>query len=128
MNPLSELVTGGWILRDWLGKKGIPVAKELAESRAMICVSCPKNVEPNWWDRVLNRIALMIRHQLELKHEMGLWVSKEGDINMCQACGCCLRLKVHVPLEHIKDHTSDEVLRAMPDFCWIRKELDSEIR
>lgn len=122
MNPVSELVTGGWILRDWLGKGGKPVVSELAELRSLVCATCPQNVEPNWWERVLNKIALMIRRQLELKHRMGLWVSKEADIHMCRSCGCCLRLKVHVPLEHIKDHTNDEVMKSFDERCWIRKE------
>lgn len=119
------------ILKDWLGDGGEPVSSSVAEKRSMACVMgnggthCPKNVEPNWWERVKNKIALAIREQLAVKHQLGLFVSKENEIHMCRICGCCLKLKVWTPIEYVKKHLTDEEIKDLPHWCWMKTEIDS---
>lgn len=118
-------------LKDWLGDGGIPVSSRLAEQRANACVfgnggtHCPKNVEPNWWDRHKNRIALAIREQLAVKHQLGMFVSKESEIGMCRQCGCCLKLKVWTPIGYVKEHLTDDEVETLPSFCWMKTEIES---
>jgi hypothetical protein len=132
MNPLDEIakdISGVAALTDWLGENGSPVDPMVASFRAQRCLianggqPCPKNVEPNWWDRVKHKIADWIRAELELKHRMALHVESEDKLHMCQVCGCCLQLKVWTPIKHIRDHTPAEKISQFPEYCWIKREL-----
>lgn len=124
-----SVFSGIALINDWLGDSGRPVAPIVANFRAQRCLHgnngepCPNNVEPNWWDRIKSTIAETIRMQLEIKHRLNLTVDEETDLNMCSACGCCLKLKVWTPIDHIKEHTDQKTLDKMPNFCWIKKEL-----
>ena len=132
MNPLIEVkndISGAAALADWLGDNGSPVSRIVAEYRSNRCTAgaqgspCPLNVEPNWWDKVKGVIADWIRAELEIKHRMQLKVTEEEHLNMCKACGCCLRLKVWVPREHLKHHITKKQLAQAPEYCWMKKEI-----
>lgn len=132
MNPIKELkqdATGAVILADWLGEGGHPVDHEISDRRSESCLMsdnskpCPHNTAPEWWEKPKDAIALMIRKQLAIKHRMDLYGLYEGALHMCDLCGCCLKLKIHVPIEHIRNHTDLETLAKYPDYCWIKKEL-----
>jgi hypothetical protein len=132
MNLIDEFkndVAGLSLLKDWLGEGGNPVSQSVADRRAISCRlgwgggTCPRNKEPNWWERIKSAIADTIISQLEIKQKLNLHASGEYELDMCAACGCCLKLKVWTPLEHIQAHTTREQLAKMTDFCWIKKEL-----
>lgn len=122
---------GAALLVDWIGAGGHVVTQLKAEHRGFTCTQgdngkpCPLNKEPNWWERVKSVIADTIRRQLEIKEKVQLRVACEDDLNMCAACGCCLRLKVWTPTEHIKAHVDLVRLQKAPSWCWILKELRS---
>jgi hypothetical protein len=40
-------------------------------------------------------------------------------LNICQACLCPLKLKVHVPLDLIRKHLSPQAKSALDTHCWI---------
>lgn len=111
------------LLKDWLGEGLTPVDQALAEQRAQVCRSCRENVEPGWWDRVKLAVAEIIRKEIEIKRKMGVRVEDEETLAMCSVCGCCLILKIHVPLHHIKAHTPEDTMAKFPPWCWIKKEL-----
>jgi len=118
-------------LKDWLGDEGKPVPTLHAAERAVICVSgnngkpCPMNCEPRWWERWIKEpIAQAIKEQLEVKHQMRIGVIVEDELNMCKACGCCLKLKVHTPIQYIKSHLTADQIAKMPTYCWQRKEIE----
>ncbi len=122
-------VTGAALLADWLGSGGKPVSQIVAEHRAHICTHgdggypCGKNVAPNWWDKVKHAIADAIKAELEVKNKLSLKVSSEESVNICSCCGCCLRLAVWVPIERLKEHTTQKQLDCMPVWCWKRREI-----
>lgn len=130
IESLKQTATGIAILKDWLGDGGIPVALEVAERRANVCTAgnngqpCPMNVEPRWWEKSKLGVAEVIRNHLEVKNEMNLRVSSEDSLHMCRACGCALPLKVHVPIEHIKEHSNPEANQRFVPYCWITKEIE----
>ena len=114
------------LLKDWLGDGGKAVDNELAQLRSHACISCPQNVAPNWWNLVQNaknKIAQTIRQQLEIKNEMLMRVPFEKELHVCRVCGCALPLKIHVPIEHVKEHLKDGELEKFPSHCWIPREL-----
>ncbi len=125
MSLLGKLLLdakGVALLKDWLGEGGEPVPRTQASDRAWICDTCPNNQFPNWWEKVKEAVAAVIRRQLEIKHEAGLRVEAEDRLHLCKQCGCCLKLKVHVPINHIMAHTNKETFYLFPDWCWIVKE------
>lgn len=131
MNVLTQLIhelrqtaNGAAVLNDWLGEGGMPVPLPQAEARAFICKGCPLNVSPNWWHKFFtDPIARTIRKTITLKNQIGVLVSCEQDMAMCKACGCATRLKVHVPIQHIKAHHKPEY--SYDARCWVLSEMES---
>lgn len=122
---LKKDATGAAILKDWLGGGGQTVSQVEAEARAAICLHCPEHKGGNWWStHFRSPIAKAITRQLEIKHKAGLRLSCEWHLFMCARCGCCLRLKAWVPIEHIAAHTDPEQLKLYPEFCWIRNSIE----
>lgn len=110
-------------LTEWLGKGGRPVPRMTAELRGLCCSTCPENREALWWERMYkDPIAAVIRKHLEFKHGLGLKVSMEQDLKMCRVCGCCARLKVWVPKEHLQASLTPAELSKFPAWCWITRE------
>lgn len=108
------------VLTSWLGSGGKTIFKDEAELRAKICESCPLNVAPKWWEKITkDPIAEGMRMTLELKHGMNLSVSNEDSLGVCKVCGCCLPLKIWVPIEHIRNQVGN--LHDAPDFCWMKQ-------
>lgn len=108
------------LLSDWLGDGGEPVHQGIAEQRALVCIQCPNNTAPDWWDIVKNTIADWIRNELELKSKLKMSTTNDEKIHMCKMCGCCLKLKVWTPLDYIKKHVAPEKLSEAPQFCWMK--------
>lgn len=114
--------TGASTLADWLGDGGIPVAPELAESRAAICVKCPKHKAGDFLSLFTGPVANLIRRQLDERREMKLSTSHDDTLSFCDACGCPLKLKVHVPLSYIKKHIQQPEFSQLDPNCWIIRE------
>lgn len=136
MSLLTELANdarGLLLLKDWLGDGGAPVAQEKSNHRASICCGgnmgtpCPNNVEPNWWNKVKSAIADAICDELSLKHRFSIKTPYDDSLHMCKSCGCCLKLKVHTPIEHIKAHTPEAAMDGMPPYCWIKREISGSV-
>lgn len=108
--------------KDWLGEGGKPVSKFQATERAFICSICPENQYPKWWEHSKQAIATMMRKHLEYKNQASISTERDADLHMCKVCGCCLPLKVHVPMKHIMAHTDAETLARFPENCWIARE------
>lgn len=121
---LNQLADGARIGAEWFGDGGQPVQLSLAMHRAEVCMLCVENRAPGWWDKHFkDPIAQTIREHLAAKNQVGLSVPQEDRLHMCRACGCCLKLKVHVPIKHIKAHFKPENHHKYPAFCWIINEM-----
>lgn len=104
-------------IKEWLGESGRPVASDVSQSRADMCLDCKFNVKHPPSEIVG---AAVIAH-LEAKHRMKLSVQGEELLHTCGLCRCHLPLKVHVPIIHIRRHTRQTVLdaiRAGKKECW----------
>ncbi len=123
ISEFRQTANGAEIIDDWLGAGGMPVPLPHAEARAFLCKTCPMNVSPNWWHIFFtNPIARAIRRTIEIKNQIGLSVSCESDLAMCRGCGCTTKLKIHVPIEHIKAHHKPE--HKYDPRCWVTKEME----
>lgn len=109
--------------RDWLGEGGLPVEPIHSQSRANVCVTCPKNVEKPLQEIFSAPFALEVKNQIEYKNHLEISVFGENSLHICDVCDCVLKLKVHVPIKFVAQNTTQEVLDAMPDFCWVKQEI-----
>lgn len=134
MNILDEIkkeVAGAALLKDWLGDGLRHVSQEQADHRSIACVrgadgnGCPHNRSAKWWEVHKQAAAGIIKSQMELKARMKISTPLEEHLCMCDVCGCALPLKVHVPTDHIRNHTTPEMLANYPPYCWQRIELES---
>lgn len=115
---IKRAAQGTAVVLDWLTSGGAPVTQALAEKRAAVCVSCPKNVEGSWYTVAP---AQLIRETLEARKDINLATSHDAALKSCDVCKCLMPLKVWVPLHHIVDHTPPLILAEFPAHCWIAK-------
>lgn len=102
------------------GKK--PVEEPVAEQRAAICVACPKNIQGDFFSIFTKPIAMLIRSQIEDKRVRKLRTSLDDKLGTCDACGCPMELKVHFPLDIIREHIKKPELDQLDPSCWILRE------
>lgn len=115
---IRKAAQGTAVVLDWLTSGGAPVAQELAEKRAAICVQCPKNVPGSWYTVAP---AELIRETLSARSDLKLATKSDEKLESCDVCKCLMRLKVWTPLEFILNKTKPEILKDFPQNCWIAK-------
>jgi hypothetical protein len=126
---VAKVIKNSGVLVDWLGSGGKPVEREIAESRAKVCLDCPRNQVgdlPKWF---LIPAVNAIQRALEMRNDLKLDTPHDGQLGVCDVCLCSNRLKIWTPIEHIKGKSSDEVLSELRKVvnpaggCWITKEI-----
>lgn len=116
---IRNVAAGVGLLLEWIGPTAKAVPQELSERRAAICVTCPLNGRGGMLDFFTAEAAKTIHTQLQMRTEMELKTSVDEKLGICRACSCWLPLKVHVPIEFILAHTSDDVKASLDKNCWI---------
>jgi len=115
---IKRAAQGTAVVLDWLSSGGAPVAQELANQRAAICVACPKNVDGSWYTTAP---AALIKSTLEARKDLKLETPSDTTLKSCDACKCLNRLKVWCPLSHIVAKTRPEIMAEFPPACWIAR-------
>lgn len=119
---LKAAATGIKVYIDMFGESGRPVEIQEAERRAAICATCPQNnTKSTLADFFTEEAAQGIMAIFAAMRDLDLRTSKDQVLGVCSVCRCPLKAKVHVKLEHIIRHTSDEVMaqhREAPA-CWV---------
>src|ERR1035437_9309499 len=113
---IKRAAQGTAVVLDWLTSGGAPVAQELANKRAAMCVACPKNVDGSWFTTAP---AELIKSTLEARKDLKLETPSDAALKSCDVCKCLNRLKVWCPLSHIVAKSKPEILAAFPATCWI---------
>jgi hypothetical protein len=109
-------------LTDWLGEGGKPVSSALSASRADICFHCPHNKPIGWTSMFKEGIAGVVLAYERLRRSAELSTPRDSSLGECSACGCILRLKVHVPLKHLDEAMDEEDFGVLPEHCWVKTE------
>lgn len=112
-DQVKHLANGTQIIREWLGEGGVPVSYEQAQSRALVCLSCPNNVPGGF---ITDAVANAIKAHLELKAKLSLKVSGERRLAQCSVCQCQLRLKIWCPVDLLRRRALPE--DKLPAHCW----------
>lgn len=113
----KQLANGARVLSDWIGSGAEPVSIELAQSRANVCLTCPKLSEIK---TMTGAVAEKIKDHMAIKNSLDMVVIGEPHLGQCEACGCEMKLKVWVPIARI---TPDPEEREKLDTnCWLLSE------
>lgn len=119
--PVQKVVAGIALITDWLGSGLKPVEQARADHRASICARCVLNQKPA--ELITSVMADGLHLLMEAKAHMKLATPHDALLETCTACLCRNSLKVWTPIEHVKAHTTPEILTALAEPCWIRDEL-----
>ena len=126
---VRKMAAGAALLMEW-EEAGLPhVDPALAQSRASVCASCPKNEQGKALTDIFTvPVATMIKKKMERLNEMNLHTSFDSQLATCQACLCPMRTKVWMPTELVlKRLKPEQKAELQPDNpkCWILQESQS---
>ncbi len=115
-----KLWSGIKTLNDWLDSGESPVPQAQAESRAKTCVACPLNGVGDLTSWFTKPAAGAIHRQQERMYGRNISTSLDGQLGVCSACLCPMKLKVQTPWKFIKPHLTPEVLAELGKGrdCW----------
>jgi hypothetical protein len=131
----KNLAVGASTLVDWISSGAEAVAPELANKRASTCAkmfpgrtdaegklieACPLNKAGDWLSVFTVPVQAEIQAALERRKQMNLSTLYDDELNVCEGCGCPLKLKVHLPLDRILSKMKPETQAALHPSCWIR--------
>ncbi|HEX6827259.1 MAG TPA: hypothetical protein VF077_13150 [Nitrospiraceae bacterium] len=122
---MRKLEAGSELFLDWENSGQDPVVQSLAESRAAICATCPKNEPGNFTRWFTVPAAGLMQKRLERRKQLNLSTSYDDKLGICSACLCPLKLKAHTPLNLILDHLPEETKADLDPRCWITSEASS---
>lgn len=102
-------------------ERGMPhVDPEVAESRAAVCVKCPKNEKgKSLTEYFTEPVAAVLKKKMERQAAMNLKTSHDDDLAVCQACLCPMKNKVWFPEDLIVEDLKPEQKSELHESCWI---------
>lgn len=109
-------------INDWIESGEPPVPAELSQKRAETCAACVLNGKGGLEEWFTKPAAAAIKLQFDKLAQRKLATTVDDKLNVCTACLCPLKLKVHAPMEFISPHMSEETRRALDPGCWILSE------
>lgn len=114
--PLSvvEAITGAKILGAWLFKGFQKISQEEADARSRICAACPFN-QPG--EGCTTCASNAMREAVESVLGRSRTVAHDS-LNVCNVCGCSLKVAVWCPKELIEKNKPAEQKETKPSFCW----------
>lgn len=99
-----------------------PVPAKQSEERSYKCLICPLNRPETDFEIVTGTVASLTKEVMAFRHKQKMTLPDEHLLGVCDACGCDLKLKLHVPVKHILETMKEEQLQALDAKCWIREE------
>lgn len=122
VDSIKKLATGTATLLEWQESGQPPVSAEVSASRAAICADCPKNDKGGLLKFFTEAVSDKIRQRLSRLHVMNLSTPSDARLQVCSACLCPLKLKVHTPMPLIQKRLKPEMRADLDPRCWILKE------
>jgi len=119
---VRHVAAGVETIREWQITGGNLVSQEIAEKRALICTTCPRNGLGDLTTWFTDPAANLIKRQLEERNQQKIYTTQDPLLGVCQACMCPLRLKVHCPIEIINAKMNPDDRKALWEACWIPAE------
>lgn len=121
---LRQLREGAASLGTWWLKGFPPVTKDHAQQRTRVCLQCPMNLPETLFEKPRRALARQVKAAFEAKHRMNLELPDEALLEVCEACGCELRLKVWQPAAAIFHNGKPSYFDQLHSECWVRGEFN----
>ncbi len=118
----EKLAAGARTITDWMGEGATPVDGEKAAARAHVCAACPLNQPGDLSNFFVRSASELLKQQIETFKQLSMTTPDDDRLGVCAACSCPLRLKVHVPVEHILRRLPQASRDLLHETCWIAKE------
>lgn len=127
VEKVKKLWAGVKTLNDWLDSEEPPVPTEQSERRAAICADCHLNGKGDFSSWFTVPASGAIKRQLERLSQRNISSTQDEKLNVCTACLCPLKVKVHTPMKFITPHMSNETIAELKGGknCWIIAEMGS---
>lgn len=122
LHRLGNVAAGSETLVDWITSGAEAVPQSLADHRAEICAKCPMNGKGDFTRWFTVPVSNAILAAISSRSEMKLSTAQDGVLNVCEACSCPLKLKVHLPIERIAKTLDGEARTRLHRSCWIPTE------
>lgn len=117
---VKKMAAGAALLMEWDESGLPPVSSAISTLRASICADCPKNEKGKSLTEYFTRpLAAATQRRFERLQELNLTTPHDDKLQVCQACLCPLRLKVHTPIELIAKRLKPEQRAELDPRCWI---------
>lgn len=110
------------MLLEWESSGIPPVGREKSTARALRCTQCAMNKKGDLLAFFTQPVADMFKRKFQRLHELKLNTPHDPALNVCEACLCPLKLKVHAPLVLILKHLKPEARARLWQHCWITAE------
>lgn len=122
LSGVKNAAVGAKTLVEWIKNGAEAVSKELSNQRALTCVTCPQNKAGDYTRFFTEPVAEAIRAEVSKRKMMELSTDQDDHINVCDACGCPLKLKVHMPVDQIRKKMPQNTKDLLDKRCWILNE------
>lgn len=117
---VKKIAAGAALLMEWEESGMPPVDASLSQKRADICATCPKNEQgKSLTDYFTGPLSEKMRARFARLFAMNLTTTQDDKLQVCSACLCPLRLKVHTPMELITKRLKPEQRAELDPRCWI---------
>lgn len=121
-HTFTNVVNGTRVLAAWLVSGRHYVDDTVANERALVCTSCPENVEPigctGCNSGTLREVVRAVVGSRSTPHDARL--------RACKVCGCDLRAKVHLPHDILWQHMPAPQKALLPAKCWLLTEQPAD--
>jgi hypothetical protein len=119
---VKQIAAGAALLLEWEESGRPPVDIPISEARAALCDGCPKNSDEKDLARIFTEpAAKLIKRKFERLFSLNLKTTHDEALNVCTACLCPLKLKVHTPVDLILKRLTGEQRSKLDPRCWILK-------
>lgn len=122
LGTLANVAVGAEANVEWLADGAEAVPAELSNQRAGICVLCPLNGKGDLTRYFTVPAAAAIRKAYELRRDWKLSTVHDDQLGVCEACSCPMKLKVHFPIQIVRDHIRPQAKADLHPKCWILNE------
>ena len=127
MGEISKVIKGATSPLAWLTSGRAPVDPRLADKRAFICASCPKNGDGPLTGWFTEPAAKAIGEAIEERHKLKMETHYDESLGTCTACFCVLVVKVWEPLDIALKHLPAEARKDLWENCWMKTEESQKL-
>lgn len=115
--PLSiaEAISGAKVLGAWLFRGFTKIPQEEADARSRTCAACPFN-QPG--EGCTTCASNAMREAVESVLGRARTIAHDA-LNVCNVCGCSLKIAVWCPVDLIKQHQPAGA-GEKPEWCWAK--------